>query len=81
MQMEGSQITLSFGLQVGFQFIIFYTTGNEFIKKEHLDNCKSKQEGQRCPKSQVAQAAIRLSTAVIKCRNKQSVPVNGLCVS
>ena len=30
-----------------------------------------KQEGQRCPKRQVAQAAIRLATAVIKFRNKE----------
>ena len=31
----------------------------------------NKQEGQRCPKRQVAQAAIRLATAVIKFRNKE----------
>ena len=31
-----------------------------------------KQEGQRCPKRQVAQAAIRLVTAVITFRNKHS---------
>ena len=30
----------------------------------------SKQESQRCPKRRVAQAAIRLATAVIKFRNK-----------
>ena len=30
-----------------------------------------KQEGQRFPKRQVAQAAIRLATAVIKFRNKE----------
>ena len=29
-----------------------------------------KQDGQRCPKRRVAQAAIRLATAVIKFRNK-----------
>ena len=28
-------------------------------------------EGQRCPKRRVAQAAIRLATAVIKFRNKE----------
>ena len=32
---------------------------------------KNKQEGQKCPKRQVAQAAIRLVTAVIKFRNKE----------
>ena len=31
----------------------------------------NKQEGQKCPKRQVAQAAIRLATAVIKSRNKE----------
>ena len=30
-----------------------------------------KQEGKRCPKRRVAQAAIRLTTAVIKFRNKE----------
>ena len=30
-----------------------------------------KQEGQRCPKRRVAQAAIKLVTAVIKFRNKE----------
>ena len=32
---------------------------------------KSEQEGQKCPTGQVAQAAIRLATAVIKFRNKE----------
>ena len=30
-----------------------------------------KQEGQKCPKRWVVQAAIRLATAVIKLRNKE----------
>ena len=30
-----------------------------------------KQEGQRCPKRRIVQAAIRLATAVIKFRNKE----------
>ena len=30
-----------------------------------------KQEGQRCPKRRVAQAAIRLATAVITLKNKE----------
>ena len=33
--------------------------------------CQKQQEGQRCPKRQVAQAAIRLATAVITFRNKE----------
>ena len=32
---------------------------------------RTKQEGQRCPKSRVAQAAIRLATIVITFRNKE----------
>ena len=32
-----------------------------------------KQEGQRCPKKRVAQAAIRLATAVITFRNKEEM--------
>ena len=32
---------------------------------------QNQQEGQKCPKRQVAQAAIRLATAVIKFRNKE----------
>ena len=32
---------------------------------------KQKQEGHRCPKRRVAQAAIRLATAVITFRNKE----------
>ena len=31
------------------------------------------QEGQRCPKRRVAQAAIRLATAVITFRNKERI--------
>ena len=32
---------------------------------------RKQQEGQRCPKRRVAQAAIRLATAVITFRNKE----------
>ena len=35
-----------------------------------LDPPQKKQEGQRCPKRRVPQAAIRLATAVIKFKNK-----------
>ena len=34
-----------------------------------FDQSEREQEGQKCPKRQVAQAAIRLATAVIKFRN------------
>ena len=46
-------------------FLIEYTLQQEMILKER------KQEGQRCPKRRVAQAAIRLATAVITFRNKE----------
>ena len=35
------------------------------------DGNRIKQEGQRCPKRQVVQAAVRLATAVITFRNKE----------
>ena len=37
----------------------------------HYLEKKTEQEGQRCPKRRVAQAAIRLATAVITFRNKE----------
>ena len=36
-----------------------------------LKCCKNIQEGQKCPKRRVAQAAIRLATAVNKFTNKE----------
>ena len=44
-------------------FYAFYT--------ENQDGRPKKQEGQRCPKMRVAQAAIRSATAVITSRNKE----------
>ena len=45
------------------------TQAEESFKGEYLIN--TKQEGQKCPKRWVAQAAIRLATAVIEFRNKE----------
>ena len=39
--------------------------------KINVEKRKKNQEDQRCPKRRVAQAAIRLATAVIKFRNKE----------
>ena len=46
----------------------FYMT---YIKSVFIGKNKTKQEGQRCPKRRVAQAAIRLATAVITFRNME----------
>ena len=40
--------------------------------ENYLDHCLDiKQKGQKCPKRQVTQAAIRLVTAIIKFRNNE----------
>ena len=39
--------------------------------KQHMNLEMKNQEGQRCPKRRVAQAAISLVTAVITFRNKE----------
>ena len=44
---------------------------NACYKRKYEQNMQKKQEGQRCPKRRVAQAAIRLATAVITFRNKE----------
>ena len=58
---------------------------NKLIENKMLCicKCKEKQEGQRCLKRRVAQAAIRLATAVITFRNKERnvrSPSKGECV-
>ena len=41
------------------------------LQKEKNNHNMKQQEGQGCPKRRVAQAAIRLATAVIKFRKKE----------
>ena len=41
------------------------------VISQHFFKTRPKQEGQRCPKRRVAQAAIRLATALITFRNKE----------
>ena len=45
------------------------TNGQKTDKQTDRITPKCKQEGQRCPKRWIAQAAIRLATAVITFRN------------
>ena len=44
---------------------------NSSLPNLYFHGAVFKQEGQRCPKRRVAQAAIRLATAVITFRNKE----------
>ena len=50
---------------------VHYKTTKQHITLSCLHNSLMKQEAQKCPKRRVAQAAIRLATAVIKFRNKE----------
>ena len=52
--------------------VIYLSVKFEFDWTNHFRvRVQKEKEGQRCPKRQVAQAAIRLATAVITFRNKE----------
>ena len=65
-------------LILGSLFHVTYCGKGEYVLTSDIsekidleDGNRIKQEGQRCPKRQVVQAAIRLATAVITFRNKE----------
>ena len=62
--------TLCHTITTSNQYVVIFSWGSSNVLQKQ-DKIEKKQEGQRCPKRRVAQAAIRLVTAVITFRNKE----------